>query len=52
MENFSTLVLISESIGVGDGGEKARAPLKFRKKIFFRQLLCKIRAFSGKNHVK
>jgi len=27
-------------------------PLKFGKKYFFGQLLCKIRAFSGKNHVK
>ena len=27
-------------------------PPKFRKKIFFGQLLCKIQAFSGKNRVK
>jgi len=33
------------------GQEGARAPLKLGKNIFG-QLLCKIRAFSGKNHVK
>jgi len=27
-------------------------PPKIREKIFLGQLLCKIRAFSGKNHVK
>jgi len=27
-------------------------PPKIREKIFFGQLLCKILAFSGKNHVK
>jgi len=38
-------------IGVGNGGQPP--PLKKnRGKIFFGQLLCKIRAFSGKNHVK
>ena len=41
-------------IGVGDGGTVgggARAPQNSGKN-FFGQFLCKIRAFSGKNHVK
>ena len=29
-----------------------RAPLKFGKENFFGQFICKIRAFSDKNHVK
>jgi len=42
-------------IGVGDGGQGRRVPppkKKNREKIIFGQLLCKIRAFSGKNRVK
>jgi len=39
----------AEVIGVGDGGHVLP---KIREKIFFGQLLCKIRAFSGKNRVK
>jgi len=41
------------TIGVRDVGRGARSPppLKFGKKIFG-QFLCKIRDFSGKNHVK
>ena len=38
-------------IGVGDGGQGARAPPPIQED-FFGQLLCKIRTFSGKNHVK
>jgi len=37
-----------KTIDVGDG---ARAP-RIRTRIFFGRLLCKIQAFSGKNHVK
>ena len=46
---------VRASTSKGDGrevGEGARAPLKFGKEIFFGQLLRKILAFSGKNHVK
>ena len=32
-------------VGEGEAGGGARAPLKFGKKIFFGQFLCKIRAF-------
>jgi len=42
-------------IGIGDGGwGRGHVPPQknFRKKIFFGQLLCKIRAFLGRNHVK
>jgi len=41
-------------IGVGDGRQRGARPPpeKSREKILFGQLLCKIRAFSGKNHVK
>ena len=40
-------------IGVGDvGSGRARAPLKFEKKIFLGQLLCKIWAFFGQKSYK
>jgi len=42
---------ISWQSGVGINMASAIPP-KTRKKIFFGQLLCNIRAFSGKNHVK
>jgi len=41
----------SRGTGVGDG-EQRHVPTHPRKKIFFGQLSCKIRAFSGKYHVK
>jgi len=37
--------------GVGDG-VRGYVPPKIREKCFSGKLLCKIRAFSGKNHVK
>jgi len=44
------------SIGVGDGGPAGSPPPPKKKKkigkIFFGQFLCKILAFSSKNHVK
>jgi len=38
-------------IGIGDGRQGGHVPSQIREKIFFGQLLCKIWAFSGKNHV-
>ena len=38
-------------IGIEDGGQEEHMPPKFRKKIFFGQLLCKNRAFFPHNHV-
>jgi len=53
---LNLLACFSVSIGVGDGGQGGgHTPPPQKKKsgkIFFGQLLCKIRAFSGKNHVK
>jgi len=43
---------LSVGIGVGDGRHVPPPQEKNGEKIFFGQLLCKIRAFSGKNHVK
>ena len=40
------------NIGVRDGGHAPPPKKKEIGKIFFGQLLCKIRAFSGKNRVK
>jgi len=39
-------------VGVEDGGTGENVPPQNSGKIFFGQLLCKIRAFSGKNRVK
>jgi len=54
-ENVYENLYSPRSIGVGDGGHEGTCPPPPKKagKIFFGQLLWKIRAFSGKkNHVK
>jgi len=48
LQPLAVCTLLDKNIGVGDGG----AGGQYSRKIFFGQLLCKIRAFFRQNHVK